>query len=61
MNPMCQVFEGTSKCGRPAVAVLKQEILGTTVVPAKTIRTPVCEEHARLMEQTRGTHQVERF
>ena len=61
MHDTCQVFEGTSKCNRPAVGVLKQETLGTAAVPAKTIRTPVCEEHAKRMEKTRGTHTVERF
>ena len=57
----CQVFEATSKCNRPAVGVLKQEILGTAAAQAKTIKTPVCEKHARLMDQTRGTHTVERL
>jgi hypothetical protein len=61
MNGTCQVFEGSSKCDRPAVAILKQTILGSDSGLDKTIRTPVCEEHAKLMEKTRGTHTVERF
>jgi hypothetical protein len=60
MNRTCQLLEGTSKCSRPAVGVLNQE-MGTIAVPTKTIRTPVCDDHARLIEQTRGTHTVERF
>jgi hypothetical protein len=58
MNEKCQVFDGTSKCNR----VLKQETLGAGAVPGnKTILSPVCEEHAKRMEQTRGTHKVERY
>ena len=59
-NGKCQVYDGSSQCNRPAVAILKQ-ILATEDVSSKTVRTPVCEEHAKLMEQTRGTHTVERF
>jgi hypothetical protein len=59
-NEKCQVYDGSSQCNRPAVAILKQT-LATEDVSSKTVRTPVCEEHAKLMEQTRGTHTVERF
>lgn len=61
MNEKCQVFEGSLKCNRPAVAILKQDMLATDSGLPKTVRTPVCEEHAKLMEKTRGTHSVERF
>jgi hypothetical protein len=59
-NGKCQVYDGSSQCNRPAVAILKQ-ILATEDTSSKTVRTPVCEEHAKLMEKTRGTHTVERF
>ena len=59
-NHECQVYDGSSQCNRPAVAILKQT-LATEDVSSKTVRTPVCEEHAKLMENTRGTHTVERF
>jgi hypothetical protein len=61
MNETCQVYEGSSKCKRPAVAILEQEMLATDSGLPKTIRTPVCDEHAKLMEKTRGTHTVEHF
>jgi hypothetical protein len=61
MRETCQVFEGSSKCNRPAIAILKQEMLASDSGLPKTIRTPVCEGHANLMEKTRGTHTVERF
>jgi hypothetical protein len=61
MSETCQVYEGSSQCNRPAVAILKQQTLETADAPSKAIRTPVCEEHAKRMEKTRGTHTVERI
>ena len=61
MSETCQVYEGSSKCNRLAVAILRQDMLCTDSGLPKTICTPVCEEHAKLMEKTRGTHTVERF
>ena len=29
MRETCQVFEGSSKCNRPAIAILKQEMLAS--------------------------------
>jgi uncharacterized protein YlaI len=60
-NETCQVNEGRGLCGRPAVGLLTQKTLESKGQPSKTINTYVCEEHAKRMEKTGGSHTVSRF
>jgi hypothetical protein len=38
MQDTCQVFDGASKCNRPAVGILKQDTLSAGAEPSKRFR-----------------------